>query len=314
MAEAASAARGGSGASGSGLEFSLHPLVLVNVSDHYTRAKAQLADGAEPPRQFGLLLGVQTGRTVEITNSFELVTREPEQPGGPPVVDPTYMSEKQEQYKKVFPAFDVVGWYSASSTDTLRPEEDMPLHKGFMELNESPVYLSFGGVISPAHKDLPVTLYESELRMVDGQPSTTFSKAKYTIETVEAERISVDNVARILPSGQQADGAGQYTQHLLGLHSAIKMLTSRIEVMHKYLVAVDAGEVPCDHALVRQISSLLRQLPTVTSERFVTGFNVEHNDTLLMTYVAAMTKGTTSINEFTERFSTLVERARLRHR
>jgi hypothetical protein len=53
--------------------YKLHPLVLVNVSDHYTRMKAQLGAGEEPDRVLGCLLGFQTGnREVEICNSFEV--------------------------------------------------------------------------------------------------------------------------------------------------------------------------------------------------------------------------------------------------
>ena len=53
--------------------YKLHPLVLVNVSDHYTRMKAQLSPGEEPDRVLGCLLGFQTGnREVEICNSFEV--------------------------------------------------------------------------------------------------------------------------------------------------------------------------------------------------------------------------------------------------
>ena len=78
--------------SSSGLTFKLHPLVIVNISDHYTRVKSQTqpthlssngGDGAAaaasppppppPPRVFGCVIGVQRGRTVEIFNSFELL-------------------------------------------------------------------------------------------------------------------------------------------------------------------------------------------------------------------------------------------------
>lgn len=72
--------------SSSGLTFKLHPLVILNISDHYTRVKSQSQtpqNGAEstttspppppPPRVFGCVIGVQRGRTVEIFNSFELL-------------------------------------------------------------------------------------------------------------------------------------------------------------------------------------------------------------------------------------------------
>ena len=76
-------------ASSGGFTFKLHPLVIVNVSDHHTRVKAQAAcsgdssssssaagagaGAGQPPRVFGCVIGVQRGRTVEIFNSFELV-------------------------------------------------------------------------------------------------------------------------------------------------------------------------------------------------------------------------------------------------
>lgn len=102
--------------SGSGLTFKLHPLVIVNISDHYTRIKSQAqhqqaaadhgcANGGEsssvstfsstpPPRVFGCVIGVQRGRTVEIFNSFELVYDPVAQS-----IDRTYLEKKQELCK-----------------------------------------------------------------------------------------------------------------------------------------------------------------------------------------------------------------------
>lgn len=54
------------------LDVSLHPLVILNISDHYTRSKVRT--GQE--RVFGALMGQLSGRKVEIFNSFELVCEE----------------------------------------------------------------------------------------------------------------------------------------------------------------------------------------------------------------------------------------------
>ncbi|KAH9804594.1 COP9 signalosome complex subunit 6a [Citrus sinensis] len=276
--------------SSSGLTFKLHPLVIVNISDHYTRVKSQMNhsssatttnddnnNGAQP-RVYGCVIGIQRGRTVEIFNSFELLY-DPSTHS----LDRAFLEKKQELYKKVFPHFYILGWYSTGSD---AQESDMHIHKALMDINESPVYVLLNPSINPAQKDLPVTIFESE-------------------------RISVDHVAHLKPS----DGGSAATQcqyplpsvvvffnfsdmnfaltclaaHLTGIHSAIKMLNSRIRVLHHYLVAMQKGEIPCENSLLRQVSSLLRRLPAIESEKFQDDFLMEYNDTLLIAYLAMFT-------------------------
>ncbi|CAL5013287.1 unnamed protein product [Urochloa decumbens] len=260
--------------SSSGLTFKLHPLVIVNVSDHHTRVKAQAAcsgdsssssgtAAAQPPRVFGCVIGVQRGRTVEIFNSFELVLD--------PVsgtLDRAFLEKKQELYKKVFPDFYVLGWYSTGSDVQ---DTDMQIHKALMDVNESPVYLLLNPAINLSQKDLPVTIYESELHVIDGSPQLIFVRSNYTIETVEAERISVDHVAHLKPS-DGGSAATQLAAHLTGIHSAIKMLNSRVRVIHQYLVAMQKGDIPVDNSLLRQVSSLVRRLPAMESQKFQDDF------------------------------------------
>ena len=52
------------------LQLTLHPLVIINISDHFTRARTQSSEPA--PRVMGVLIGAQTGRQIEVANSFEV--------------------------------------------------------------------------------------------------------------------------------------------------------------------------------------------------------------------------------------------------
>ena len=80
---------------------------------------------------------------------------------------------------------------------------DLELHNSIVEYNEAPVYL----VLDPLDsKELPVTLYESEMRFVNGEATHAFAKATYTIETAEAERIAVDHAARIVSGSGGVSG------------------------------------------------------------------------------------------------------------
>ncbi|KAF8014955.1 hypothetical protein BT93_H0678 [Corymbia citriodora subsp. variegata] len=302
--------------SSSGLTFKLHPLVILNISDHYTRVKSQLhpppsAHGAtngvdpspsppaDPPRVYGCVIGVQRGRTVEVFNSFELLY-DPATHS----LDRAFLDKKQELYKKVFPNFYVLGWYSTGSD---AEESDMHIHKALMDINESPVYVLLNPSINHAQKDLPVTIYESELHVIDGIPQLIFVHASYTIETVEAERISVDHVAHLKPS-DGGTAATQLAAHLTGIHSAIKMLNSRVRVLHHYLLAMQKGEIPCENSLLRQVSSLLRRLPAIESGKFQDDFLMEYNDTLLITYLAMLTNCSSTMNELIDKFNTAYDR------
>ena len=123
----------------------LHPLVIINVSDHYTRQKVQQEDASGQPLVIGALvmqqradvtaeliclqLGIQKGRSVEIFNSFELVSTVVD---GSIVVDTDYFRAKREQctpcymchflvirlVSTVFKDYDVLGWYSTGSAAT----------------------------------------------------------------------------------------------------------------------------------------------------------------------------------------------------
>jgi COP9 signalosome complex subunit 6 len=47
----------------------LHPLVIMNISEHWTRVRAQLGKSSQV---YGALLGRQKGRNIELCTSFEI--------------------------------------------------------------------------------------------------------------------------------------------------------------------------------------------------------------------------------------------------
>eukprot|EP01116_Phalansterium_solitarium_P014245 TRINITY_DN31826_c0_g1_i1.p1 TRINITY_DN31826_c0_g1~~TRINITY_DN31826_c0_g1_i1.p1 ORF type:complete len:315 (-),score=41.91 TRINITY_DN31826_c0_g1_i1:112-1056(-) len=277
------------------LNISLHPLVIINISDHWTRTKVQ--NNTPNPRVIGAFVGVQAGRNVEICNSFELVHNEVD---GVVVIDPKYLQEKSEQFKKVYKNYDFLGWYSTGQSVQLA---DIEVHKQFFDINESPLYLLLDPVAcsSPATKDLPIFLYESELHMVSEQPTLLFVKAPYKIETNDSERISVDHIARATTTA--GSSASQLTTHLSGMHNSIQMLSIRVQVILKYLQAVKDGQIPADNGVLRRIGSLCYQLPSTDTAEFKQEFLNEYNDALLVSYLATLTKGSNIMNDLVEKFN-----------
>ena len=234
--------------------YKLHPLVLINVSDHHTRVAAQLDPGeSSVERVMGCLLGFQTGtREVEICTSFEVATTR-DAATDAPGLDASYLSDQLARYKQVFPKFELVGWYATGAgVDT---ERDAPIHRSLAHLNENPVFLLFdpkreteasAEKTTSARSSLPVTLYESCTGVNSG---FAFRETAFVVETVEAERVSVDHVARA--SDEEKGAAGALAAHAHGLGSAVRMLETRLAAIVQYLKEVEGGHQPPDRAILR---------------------------------------------------------------
>lgn len=81
----------------------------------------------------------------------------------------------------------------------------------FFEYNETPLFLQLSR--QAVTKDLPVTIYESIVEIVNGEPEVVFVKAAYEVETGEAERVAVDHASKpsTTGSGTQSSCALKFT-------------------------------------------------------------------------------------------------------
>mmetsp|Transcript_15523 Transcript_15523/g.10892 ORF Transcript_15523/g.10892 Transcript_15523/m.10892 type:complete len:109 (+) Transcript_15523:59-385(+) len=92
------------------LSILLHPLVVMNMSDHYTRAKYR--EKINPIRVVGVILGRQEARNLEIVNSIEVKF---DMPNGTDItIDENFMRQRIEAYKKMYVDLDCIGWYSVT--------------------------------------------------------------------------------------------------------------------------------------------------------------------------------------------------------
>ena len=130
-------------------EVSLHPMVILNISECHTRNKIQNPNNVIP--LVGALIGKHQGRKIEILNSYELLLKNTNNiananksddssnqiddsdifsdmnaassssavsqtqslnDSGTLELDQEYFESKVEQFKQVFPDYELVGWFS----------------------------------------------------------------------------------------------------------------------------------------------------------------------------------------------------------
>ena len=192
--------------SDSSLNIHLHPLVLLTISDYI--ARHTLRNLKSPI--VGALLGQQNGRDITLEHAFECQMI---QDNGQTILHQEWFKDRLQQYKDVHqdPPLELMGWFTL--TPVSGPEAlHVPIHEQILKLNETAVLLAFhpSSVLEGAAvgAKLPLTIYESLYESgeagdrsmeIDGQESQLdirFRELPYSVETGEAEMISVDAVAR----------------------------------------------------------------------------------------------------------------------
>lgn len=280
------------------ISVSLHPLVIMNVSEHWTRIRAQ-ETGSD--QVVGALIGRQNGRNIEIMNSFELSFDRIE---NDLILDREYYSTKESQFKQVFPELDFLGWYSSGEAPN---ESDMKLHKQVIEINESPLFLKLNPMTR--HTGLPIKLYESVIDLVNGSPTMLFIDIPFNLATEEAERIGLDHMARMTATTQSGQMSNSLAaEHLRVQYSAVKMLRDRVRLILDYVKDVRNESLEWNHEILRETYSLCHRLPVISSDKFSEDFFNQCNDVALMTYLGMLTKGSNTMNQFVNKFNILYDR------
>lgn len=275
----------------SGLSVSLHPLPILNISEHLTRRKLQT--NTQDPFVLGALLGTQNGREVEIVNTFELAVE-----NNGESVDHSFLVSRRDQYKQVFPSLELIGWY----TIALRPtSKHISLHEQFTKYCPSPLLLLLQPILTFASsadtnaQTLPFKAYEPSIEIKERVSRSVYIEVPYKVETGEAERIAVDWTARGGGSGTSLDS------HLQTQRSAVKMLHERILVLVKYVEDVISGQAPKDDAILRSLAALIASLPVTESKAFRREFNTEYEDVQLTAFLSSLTKSSNILNDLVDK-------------
>lgn len=282
------------------LDVHLHPLVLINMSDHVVRAKVSPAPGAD--RILGALIGQQEGRRVDLHNSFELLV---EGEGEGRALELEFFQHRLAQYLEVFPSYEFLGWYSTGKTPH---DGDKALHKKIQEVtaNENPFALLLDTEAMERDKanqseELPVKVYDSVTQISDGVSVIHWSEVPYVIDTLEAERISVNHVVKSATAAT-AGHSSDFTQHTSGLSNSVTMLSKRLKELLEYMQEVKAGRAPKNHEVLRQMLSICQALKASHPDALQKQFCDELNDANLVVMLSSLTKTCAHTSDLLDKF------------
>ena len=107
------------------MESVIHPLVFLNISNHFTHARVNKQ--IEPNKLLcGCLLGTRIGRRTELFTSFELKLDHD-------IVDRTLLLERAAQFYESYTDYTVLGWYFIGSQIT---PQVLTIHKQVAAITE----------------------------------------------------------------------------------------------------------------------------------------------------------------------------------
>ena len=112
-----------------------------------------------------------------------------------------------------------------------------------------------------------------------------------------------------------------------GLQCSIRAMNARMRILLEFLRRVDKGEVPRDDGLLKSVNGLIQQLPLVcaaleegvasslsdnvgNSRTPLRELENEYNDTMLLSYLAALAKTANTVHTYTEKYRTSCETRR----
>lgn len=235
----------------SDLHINLHPLILLTISDYITRHTLR----RQNTPIVGALIGQQSGRSVSLEHAFECQTV---QHNGQILLHEAWFKDRLQQYKDVHsaPALELVGWFTTAPV-TGPESAHVPIHQQILHTyNETAILLAFhpSSVLEGAAVGgkLPLTIYESVYDNNEGQGmeidgaeaplDLKFRELPYSVETGEAEMISVDFVARGGGNATAIDSAAKDTKGQAS-QKAIGQVDKKGKAVDKESKAVDDASI-----------------------------------------------------------------------
>jgi len=348
----------------------LHPIVLIEIADqnlrhvhrHHLATKASLSSAAASSASsssssssssstaeipcVGMVFGVRKENDcVEIFSSIEAKVNEA--PSGSSLsaqftVDESLISIHTKLTTQVFPSYELLGWYAASTT--ISPAL-YSIHEQFRKFSKNPILLLVSpSKISEGTRELPVKLLQerdddSSMVITSSSSSSTtaaatttttstssnpetiemktsstkfsFVQLPYRLDAAEHERICIDHVTSsdTMRNKRGADSTPAMIE-LRSQATALKVLSERIHVLQAFVGACEQGQIPVDgisRPILRQISGLCARRPIVAPDDSEHAFQRAQNqeDSLMIALVASVTKGVQSLSSIAEKLGAI---------
>lgn len=265
----------------------VHPLVLLSVTDHYTRVAKDTNK-----RTVGILLGESSKGRIDITNSYAVPFEEDASNANIWYLDHDYHENMFAMFKKVNAKEKVVGWYSTGPK--IRPA-DIDINEMIRRYTPNPVLVIID--VNPKNEfEIPTDAYCAvEQPPTSGEGSQqryTFVHLPSEVGAVEAEEVGVEHLLRDIRDVTTTT----LTDRISAKLTSLKGLKRRLEDIDQYLDKVLAGEMPPNPAIVYNLQNMFNLRPDLHVADVVRAFNVVNNDNMMVIYISSLIRSIVALH------------------
>jgi COP9 signalosome complex subunit 6 len=269
----------------------IHPTVVLSIAEYYNRMKV-LTDNPEI-RVYGGLLGVVSGKKIEVLTSFEFdnKSKDPLQID----IDLNFVEERKTLTDQLFPLYQVLGVYSTSK-NAIQQESDKNLLNAMEFLGvPNPIYITLGTDLTNV-LELPLTAYEFNRNLKE------YIKITHTIESSDPERICLDTVIK---SSDTQNNDSLVVQNMVTLKNALGVLKSNLKIINENLYN---DKYLNDPEFIKQVDSMIKNYPDFHSPDVIKLMNSSFEEILVLNNICAGCVGVNflgrwEVNQWQEKFS-----------
>jgi 26S proteasome regulatory subunit N8 len=265
----------------------VHPLVLLNVVDHYNR-KARDTQR----RVVGVLLGESDKGRVDCTNSFAVPFEEDSRDKTVWFLDHDFLEEMAHMFKRINVREKIVGFYS---TGPLIKPADLNIADLVSNYCKNPVFAIIDIRAEREEEGLPVKAYSTVEKVSEsgGETEKVFKYIRSEVGAFDAEEVGVEHLLRDINDASTSNLAEQIKHKVSALHG----LQGRLQEMTGYLDRVYAGELPINNEIIANMQNIMNLFPNLNLEGLIQSIFVKSNDMYLVIYISSIIRSVTALHD-----------------
>eukprot|EP00750_Incisomonas_marina_P017826 INCI2504.1.p2 GENE.INCI2504.1~~INCI2504.1.p2 ORF type:complete len:322 (+),score=72.93 INCI2504.1:163-1128(+) len=265
----------------------VHPLVLLNVVDHYNRVAKDTQR-----RVVGVLLGESDNGRVDCTNSFAVPFEEDSRDKTVWFLDHDFLEEMAHMFKRINVREKIVGFYSTGPK--IKPA-DLDIADLVSNYCKQPVFALIDIRAHREEEGLPVKAYSTVEKVSEsgGETEKVFKYIRSEVGAFEAEEVGVEHLLRDINDASTSNLAEQIKHKV----SALNGLEGRLAEMSSYLDKVHAGDLPINNEIVYNLQNIMNLFPNLNLEGLIQSIFVKTNDMYLVIYVSSIIRSVTALHD-----------------